>query len=161
MAIFAGRTIDPLGGLRGNGHAGSSSSVDAAMEQFVEFTYPGGEKLLSQCRRRKGCWNQVGEHVQCTDGSANISSGKIFDRAGKVIWQSDTPASKGNGLQTQQNHFFAALRSGERPNETDVAAKSTMTALLGRLASQRGRRVRWDDAVACKDGFAAIESLSL
>ncbi|MFM8571348.1 MAG: Gfo/Idh/MocA family protein, partial [Pirellula sp.] len=44
---------------------------------FVEFTYPNGTKLLSQCRHIPGCWNSVSEFAHGTNGWADISGGKI------------------------------------------------------------------------------------
>ena len=48
--------------------------------QFVEYTFADGTKLMSQCRQLAGCWNNVSEHALGTDGHADISGGKIYDR---------------------------------------------------------------------------------
>ena len=37
---------------------------------------------------------------------------------------------------------------GHIPNETDYAAKSTLTAIMGRMAAYSGQPVSWDDAFA-------------
>jgi myo-inositol 2-dehydrogenase/D-chiro-inositol 1-dehydrogenase len=113
---------------------------------MVEFTYAGGFKLLSQCRHIQGCWNNVSEHVHGTQGSAAISDALIRDLSGKKVWQSETQEGRGKGWQQEQHDFFAALRAGQVPNEGDYGAYSTMTAILGRLASYSGKRVKWDDA---------------
>lgn len=119
--------------------------------QAIEFTYPGGEVLLSQSRQSQGCWNQMGEHVHCTQGSADISGGKLMDRTGKVIWKSDVQPTAGKGWQAEQDDFFAALRRGERPSETLIGAKSTLTAIMGRLATEQNGTVDWTDAASCKN----------
>jgi predicted dehydrogenase len=123
--------------------------------QCVEFTYADGTKLISQCRRTNGCWHQVGEHVHCSGGSANVSAGKIYDLRGDLVWKSESPSTKGNGWQAQQFDFFEALRRGEPPNETVTGANSTMTAILGQMATRsirdgRGHGnavVRWQDVI--------------
>ncbi|QDT12788.1 Gfo/Idh/MocA family protein [Stieleria marina] len=138
---------------------GLSGDADLFHQQMVEFTYAGGAKLLSQSRRSKGCWNKVGEFALCAGGSADIAGAKIYDRSNKLIWKSDAVSTKGSGWQVQQDNFFAALRQGKCPNETASAAESTMTALLGRIASQRGQSVTWDEATKCQESHVRVESL--
>ena len=43
--------------------------------------------------------------------------------------------------------MFAALRRGETYNEGDYGAESTMTAIMGRMATYSGKVIRWDDAL--------------
>ena len=43
--------------------------------------------------------------------------------------------------------MFAALRRGEIYNEGDYGAESTMTAILGRMATYSGKIIRWDEAL--------------
>src|SRR6185312_14035723 len=58
--------------------------------------------------------------------------------------------SKGKKVDNhhQEHHdLFAALRDGRTYNEGDYGAQSTMTAILGRLATYSGKIVKWDDAL--------------
>ncbi|MGB7343490.1 MAG: Gfo/Idh/MocA family oxidoreductase [Pirellulaceae bacterium] len=147
-----------------NGQGGRAVAQDPTRGQvfdhhMIEFTYPGGEKLLSQCRQVHGCWTNVGEHVQCTMGSADISNAVIKNRSGKVLWKSDAAVTKGKGWQAEQDNFFTSLRSGERPNETKLGADSTMTAILGRAATYTGRRISLDEAMNCGHPLADVDSL--
>jgi myo-inositol 2-dehydrogenase / D-chiro-inositol 1-dehydrogenase len=43
--------------------------------------------------------------------------------------------------------LLVALSAGQTYNEADWAAESTMTALLGRMASYSGKIVTWEDAI--------------
>jgi hypothetical protein len=43
--------------------------------------------------------------------------------------------------------LFAALRDGRTYNEGDYGAQSTMTAILGRMATYSGKIVKWDEAL--------------
>ena len=139
-------------------HAGSQGQV--FNHHMVEFTYANGARLLSQCRQMPGCWNSVGEHVHATHGSADISAGKIVDRNGNVIWKGDEGPTKGRGWQHQQNDLFLALREGRHPNETEQAAVSTMTAIMGRMATYTGKRVRWSEALNCDQSLAEIDAIA-
>ena len=110
----------------------------------VEFTYANGVKLFSQCRHMDHTWSNVSEHVHGTEGSANLI-GNIYDTEGRETWK----YGRGGGEGHQQEHhdLFASLRAGERPNETEYGAYSTMTAIMGRMATYSGKEVKWEDAL--------------
>lgn len=126
---------------------------------MIEYTYADGFKLFSQCRHIKGCWNSVGEHVHGTAGTSDIGNAVIRGGDGRVKWQSDAKEVKGRGWQQEQNDFVAALRRGDKPNETEFAAMSTMTAILGRKATYSGKIVRWNEALADSESLADTDSL--
>ena len=44
---------------------------------FVEYTYPDGQIIASQCRHQKGCMNRVEEVFQGTKGSVTINSANL------------------------------------------------------------------------------------
>lgn len=126
---------------------------------MVEFTYGDGAKMLSQCRHIRGCWNSVSEHVHGTRGYCDISKTQIFDHCGKLQWQSDAKEIAGKGWQQEHHDLFAALRRGERPNEAEYGAHSTMTAILGRMATYGGKVVKWDDALQSDHRLADTDAL--
>ncbi len=145
---------------QGQGSRGADSLTGQVFDQhMVEFVYPGGVGLMSQCRHQKGCWNQVAEQVHMTRGVADISAAKIYNVAGDLIWQSEAGETKGRGWQPQQDDFLAALRRGELPNEVEYGATSTMTAILGRMASYSGKLVKWDSAFGSNVSLADVDSL--
>ena len=126
---------------------------------MIEYTYPSGLKLFSQCRHIQGCWNSVSEHVHGSAGTAEISNATIRDRKGDKVWESEAKETHGKGWQQEQYDFFAAIRKGDVPNEGDYGAISTMTAILGRLATYSGRVVKWDDAMNSDISLADTDSL--
>ncbi len=123
---------------------------------FLEYTYPTGTKLFSQCRFIPGCWNSVAEHVHGTRGHADISGGKIYGPQGELVWRCD---SRGNGHQGEMDHWFGCLRRGEPCNEVEQGAASTLTAIMGRMASYSGLTVRWPDVVASDVVLADVDRL--
>ncbi len=125
---------------------------------FVEFTYEGGSKMFSQCRHIPNCWNSVAEHVHGTKGTADVSGGKLYDLKGKLLH--DFGGAGGNGHQEEHHDLFALLRKGEMPNEGEYGAKSTMTAILGRLATYSGKKIGWDEAINSKIELANFAMLS-
>ena len=122
---------------------------------FVEFTYEDGSKMYSQCRHIRNCWNSVSEHAHGSKGTADISGGKIYDTAGKLTWK--TEGARG-GHQQEHHDLFAAIRGGARPNEAEYGAKSTMTAILGRMATYSGQKINWDVAINSDLALADVDA---
>jgi predicted dehydrogenase len=109
---------------------------------FVEYTYPDGTKMYSQCRHNPGCFSEVGEHAHGSLGTADVSGGRTFGKNGS--WRCRT---KPVDAHHQEHHdLFATLRGGEIYNEGENGAIATMTAILGRMATYSGKRIKWDDA---------------
>ncbi len=112
---------------------------------FVEFTYRDGTKMFSQCRHMQNCWNSVSEAVHGTKGESN-PAGSI---TGANEWKFEGGRGKKVNPMTQEHiDLIAAIRSGEKYNEGYHGATSSMTAVLGRMATYSGQVVNWDDAVA-------------
>jgi predicted dehydrogenase len=124
---------------------------------MIEFTYGDGSKMLSQCRHIKNTWSSVSEHAHGSKGNADISGGKIYDTKGKMVWQ--TKGSR-DGHQQEHHDLFADLRKGERPNEGEWGAKSTMTAIFGRMATYSGQEITWDDAFNSKVVLCDVDKLT-
>ncbi len=108
----------------------------------VEFTYADGSKMFSQCRHIPGCWNSVSEHAHGTKGTADIS-GEILSGNDKWRYRGDRP----NPYQVEHDDLFASIRAGNPYNEAEYGAKSTMTAILGRMCTYSGKELSWDEAI--------------
>ncbi len=112
---------------------------------MVEFTYADGTKMLSQCRHIKGCWSSVSEHAHGSRGTADIGAGRL-ESSGGWTWRYDKEDV--NPYQVEHDVLFAAIRDGKDHNEAELGAHSTMTSVLGRMATYSGRPVSWDEALA-------------
>ncbi len=110
----------------------------------VEFTYPDGTKMFSQCRHIDNCANSVTEHAHGTKGYSDVSGNRI-DLADGDRWRSN--ARRVNPYQQEHDDLFAAIRRDEAYNEGEYGAHSTMSAILGRMATYSGKTVKWDDAI--------------
>jgi myo-inositol 2-dehydrogenase/D-chiro-inositol 1-dehydrogenase len=110
----------------------------------VEFTYPDGTKMFSQCRHMDNCDNSVTEHAHGVGGVADISGHRI-EVAGGDRWRSR--ARRVDPYQQEHDDLFAAIREDKEYNEGQFGADSTMSAILGRMATYSGQVVKWDDAV--------------
>ncbi len=130
---------------------------------FVEYTYANGHKMFSQCRHMPQCSKNVSEHIVGSKGSANISSGTIYDADGKKIFKCGEGPGQRLGHQQEHHDLFANLAQGILPNEAEYGAKSTMTAIFGRLATYSGVELDWDAAinsnVTLAENLAKLENL--
>ncbi|MDA0197068.1 MAG: Gfo/Idh/MocA family oxidoreductase [Bacteroidetes bacterium] len=118
---------------------------------FVEFIYPEGQVISSQCRHQKGCMTRVEEVFQGTKGNIRVHAGnygKITSRDGSSIYDHEGKNDI-NPYQQEHNELFAAIKAGEyKFADTESGAKSTMTAILGRMATYSGQQITWDEAMA-------------
>ncbi len=156
-------------GMGGREYRGSKNDLDKfrkdrgqAFDHFsIEYTFGNGAKMFSQCRHIPNCWNQVREYCHGSKGWADIHDGKIYGPDGKEIWRVKDARQKRNGHQVEHNDLFATLRGGDIPTpEYEYGAKSTMTAILGRMVAYSGQQIRWDDAINSKIQLADFDALS-
>ena len=127
---------------------------------FVEFTYDNGTTMLSQCRHQPRCWNQVSEFIHGTKGWCDISAAKIYDLDNNLVWESDASEVNGKGWQQEHIDLFAELRKGNIPNEGEYGAKSTMTSIMGRMATYSGKVVNWDQCLNSEEALADFDAIT-
>jgi len=114
---------------------------------YVEFHYADGSILNSQCRHIKGTMSKVDELIVGTKGSIYAGAANIVDRKGKVLYQYDR-SKENNPYQTEHDELFAAIAKKEyKFDDTERGAKSTMTAILGRLVTYTGQVIEFDKAL--------------
>jgi predicted dehydrogenase len=101
----------------------------------VEYEYPDGSRMFSQCRHIRGCWSSVSEHVIGTRGKADISGHRI---TGANAWRFERGGGK-DPYQQEHDTLFDAIRNDKPYNEAFNGAMSSLTAIMGRLATYSGR----------------------
>lgn len=109
----------------------------------VEYEYADGSRMFSQCRHIRGCWNSVSEAVIGTKGTADINQYVI--RAGEA-WRY-RQSGPHDPYQQEHDDLFDAIRNNKPFNEAENGAKSTLTAVMGRMATYSGKVVEWDKAL--------------
>ena len=110
----------------------------------VEFFYENGATNFSQCRHIRGCWSNVSEHAVGSKGICDVSGYSIKPKGGEG-WR--YKGKDKDPYQVEHDNLFAAIRNNQPYNEAFNGAKSTMTAILGRLATYSGVEVSWEDAL--------------
>lgn len=113
---------------------------------FLEYEYADGSRMMSQCRHIKGCMSRVTESFHGTNGSAP-KPGVILTKSGHEIMNYNDKKDV-NPYQEEHNLLFAAIAKGEyKYADAENAAKSTMTSILGRMATYSGEVIEWEDAI--------------
>ena len=115
---------------------------------FVEFTYPSGAVIASQCRHQPETMNRVSEFFQGTKGTVSTSGDEVamMDWSGNSLFEhrgKDDP----NPYQVEHIKLFESIRNGGVLSDAENGAKSTMTAILGRMATYSGKVIKWDEAI--------------
>ena len=118
----------------------------------VEFEYADGTRMFSQCRHIPKCWSSVSEHAAGSKGTCNISSAQI---KGNKDWVYE--GKKSNPYQTEHDDLFAAVRNDTPYNEGEYGAMSTMTSILGRMATYSGKVVEMEKALNSKISLMPTE----
>jgi hypothetical protein len=98
--------------------------------------------MFATTRQISGCWNLAAAKIDGLQGSADVGRGRI---EGRNAWQ--FRGRRVNPYQVEHDVLIEAIRQGKSHNEVEYAARSTMTAILGRMASYSGQELAWDAAL--------------
>jgi predicted dehydrogenase len=109
----------------------------------VEYEYAGGQKLYSYCRQQAGCRNDMSNQILGANGGAEISERRL-EITGPAAWKHE---GKSNPFyQTEHDELFASIRNGQPINNGEYMAKSTLLAILARMAAYTGKTITWEQA---------------
>jgi myo-inositol 2-dehydrogenase / D-chiro-inositol 1-dehydrogenase len=133
---------------RGNGGVEMRKGPDDGEifdHHVVEFEYADGSILFSQCRHQLGTWGENAEFAVGTKGKCNMTDGR-WSITGENPWRF-TGRQERERYQQEHDDLFAAIRNDTPYNEGEYGATSSMTAILGRMATYSGKEVEWDKAI--------------
>jgi len=117
----------------------------------VTYEYDDGTRLFSNCRQQANCVPDMSCHVLGTKGTAHLNERKrgmrIKSDAGE--WRYDGPEN--NLYQTEHDELFASIRKGQPINNGEYMAKSTLLAIMGRMAAYTGDAITWEMATSSQE----------
>jgi predicted dehydrogenase len=116
----------------------------------VVYEYASGVKCFSYCRQQAGCASEVKDYIMGTRGRCDVMEHSII---GDNRWrypraQRDRDPSM---YQAEHNALFAAIRRGEPINNGEYMAKSTLMAIMGRMATYTGQVITWNQALHSRE----------
>lgn len=119
-----------------------SQCGDIFDHHFVEYTFADDARMFAQMRLISGCWTMSSTEMHGPKGEANINRGEI---RGANAWR--FRGKTANPYQVEHDVLIDAIRRDRPHNEVDDAAASTLTAIMGRMASYSGKVVDWKTAL--------------
>jgi myo-inositol 2-dehydrogenase/D-chiro-inositol 1-dehydrogenase len=127
----------------------------------VIYEYDNGMRCFHTCRQIDGCPSDNTDYICGTQGVCEVNGWKplhvVRDRSGKVIWSYDGP--RRDMYQTEHDEFFTAIRgrNGTPINNGQWMARSTLMAIMGRMAAYTGQTITWDQALNSQDNLVPDE----
>jgi len=116
----------------------------------IVYEYANGVKLFSNCRQQPGCHNDMSAHVLGEKGTAQVAERGFQIHAAGRDWRLDVD-KKDNFYQTEHDELFRSIRAGKPINNGEYMAKSTLLAIMGRMATYTGALVTWEQALNSKE----------
>lgn len=113
---------------------------------YVEYHYADGSIMNSQCRHIKGTYAKVDEMFVGTKGVVKCGDAEISSK-GKSLYKFDK-SKENEPYQNEHDELFAALAKGEyKFSDAENGAKSTLTSIIGRMATYSGQIIEWDKTI--------------
>ena len=121
----------------------------------LDYVYDKNIHLGSMCRQINDCANGVYEYIRGTKGYTDCKS-TIWNPDGSIMYEYEYPIENDDGTKTltriamDQEHInlVTAIRTGEQLVTAEETAKSTMVAIMGRIAAYTGKKVTWDEMMS-------------
>jgi predicted dehydrogenase len=123
----------------------------------VVYEFKNGIRCFSCCRQQPGkdIKHDVSDHIWGTKGVCHIETSRP-ERGGFSIkplggkswaYRLENPASDPGMYQNEHNEMIAAIRAGKPINNGDYMTKSSLMAIMGRMATYTGQEITWDMAL--------------
>jgi predicted dehydrogenase len=110
----------------------------------VTYEYENGGRIFSNCRQQGGCKNSMTSYAHGSKGRAEVAERRL-EITTDSTWRFDKPVK--NMYQVEHDELFAGIRAGTPLNNGDYMSKSTMLAIMGRMATYTGQEVTWEQAM--------------
>jgi predicted dehydrogenase len=141
---------------------GSTTEVESAGGEYgdiydhfsAEFRWENGVKGYHYCRQIGRCYNANTDEIFGTKG---VYQGESASKRHVIIrsenpWRYQAPAgAKDNGYQTEHDEMYASIRNGTPINTANRFTKTTMAAIMARMAAYTGKEVTWDEAMKSQE----------
>ena len=121
----------------------------------IIYEYEGGAKLFATCRQQVGCANDISAQVLGTKGRAALNGSRRGSgpriEAG-VSWHYNGRPT--DVYQAEHDALFASIRRGQPINNGQYMAKSTLLAIMGRMAAYTGQVITWEQALGSEEDLS-------
>lgn len=120
----------------------------------ITYEYAGGARGFVFCRQQSNCANDnsavfYGTHGTAYEMAFNRIPNHINDEKGEITWR--WRGAKEDMYVQEHHEFFASIREGKPINNGERMAKSTMVALMGRMAAYTGQEITYEMAIRSRE----------
>ena len=113
------------------------------------YEYENGVRAYSFCRQQANTANEVKDYIMGTQGRVDVMRHQI---TGTNAWQYPAAQARRDDMyQQEHNELFAAIRAGTPINNGDYMCKSTLMAIMGRMACYTGQVITWEQALNSRE----------
>jgi predicted dehydrogenase len=120
----------------------------------VVYEFANGVKCHSYCRQQAGCANEVKDYVIGTQGRCDVMGHTLSRHNGEQIWRFPPAESRRSDMyQIEHDELFASIRNGNPINNGDWMTKSTLMAIMGRMACYTGQVITWQQALNSQENL--------
>lgn len=119
---------------------------------FVAYEYANGLRGFLGTRSQPGCYNENADYIIGSKGECTIGRGRIPVITGENPWRYDGPPD--NMYQNEHDELLASIRSGKPINDGPRMARTTLMAIMGRMAAYTGQEIGWEQALNSQDSLA-------
>ncbi|HEY6167186.1 MAG TPA: Gfo/Idh/MocA family oxidoreductase [Verrucomicrobiae bacterium] len=164
-------------GMGGRAYLSEPDHGEIFDHHAVEYEYADGSRMFSQCRQIPGCISDVSEAIVGTKGKWDSRNFALQAHGGDLLWRYRTPdndpaskkgkkkqesgggddeltkyreKSSNDGHQLEHFPLMEAIRHNKPYNEAENGAFSSLTAIMGRMATYSGKLVSWEEALNSK-----------
>lgn len=120
----------------------------------VTYEYENGARLFSNTRQQARCKNDSAAYAQGSRGQALVSERRL-EITTDATWQFKDNVK--NMYQVEHDELFAGIRQGTPLNNGEYMAKSTLLAIMGRMATYTGQEVTWEQALNSQQDLSPQE----
>jgi predicted dehydrogenase len=116
----------------------------------VTYEYANGMLSTLKTRYQDGCYGEHRDVIVGTKGRCVLGWTDAVI-TGAENWRYKGPRT--NMHQVEHDELFKALRAGTPPNDGDKMVKSTLMAIMGRMAAYTGKQITWEQAMDSKENL--------
>ena len=113
----------------------------------VIYEYKSGAKLFATCRQQAGCAGEISATVVGTKGKAFFSSRGAYIETFSNGTRERYSGEDNNVYKIEHKELFGSIRRDDVINNGEYMCKSTLLAILGRMATYTGQKVTWEQAM--------------
>jgi myo-inositol 2-dehydrogenase/D-chiro-inositol 1-dehydrogenase len=119
----------------------------------VIYEFASGPRLHAYCRQQPGLKGDISVHVAGEKGIARLSErdrGMVIEAENRWVYEGPDNSI----YQTEHDELFASIRKGKPINNGEYMCKSTLMAIMGRMATYTGQPIAWEQALNSKEDLS-------